>query len=182
MGKVEITKTPLSTYVNGKETYPGPWGHLLLKENGSLAANYVIQEIRNKPLTAKEKIYYKDGNVKNIDPSNLLVVERGLGESSRAFGARVKRLLGKIPKRKMKMAERIPDLHTRKTTSNKSLLEQINIVQASIDRMWIKEGNKCTYEDRLECASVSIGIAYPDVQLEDLILDEPPLQKGESNV
>ncbi|MBT9139200.1 MAG: hypothetical protein DDT31_01781 [Syntrophomonadaceae bacterium] len=184
--KVRIFEKGRSLYVDGREAYLDPSSKMWwFKDNFTSAASYgASQEILGRPLAIRERVFFRDGNKSNLYPQNLYVAEQGPSERRSAFHNRVKLTLEGRWKRLQKLEQRVPDLYTREIAKEAilPLKVQITNIQKQVDKVWrgkliLETQFKVPFnmEDVTRVARNMIILVYPDVRIEDIILDEVPL-------
>lgn len=175
MGKVQIRKTPLAVYVDGRECFIAPGGRM--KFNGSYESviDYIAEVERGYPLEPDEKVVQIDRDFTNIDPSNLRVFKREPGESGKAFQTRIWKALGwyKVSPKSIQQYIRIPDLETRPTTKGPAwpLKRQIFCLQQIVSNR-LKEGYDIA--DVKDIAQLNIRRRFFDVRMSDLLFGDEP--------
>lgn len=165
MSKVQIKQTALSMYIDDMECYE-KCGHILFRDSGLNVENYIVAKERGYPLRPRERVFHLDGDLSNLDPSNLVVFEQGVDESPQQYLSRIQEGM-----RLLRLKARIPDLETRPTTKGSAwpLSQQIKCLQRLIDRK-LQRGFEI--EAVKDIARVQIKHKFYDVKMSDLLFGD----------
>ena len=173
--KVRVDYTLLTgrMLLDGRECYKTPSGHILFASDSSHAVDYIVKVERGLALQPNEKVAFRDGNVSNLDPSNLIVFQRGENETPQNFQYRIDAATGKVNANLnfKPLEERVPDLTTRPITkaSRQPLRVQIKALQRIVNKR-LKRGQP-TKQVR-EVARNLMRLSYPDVKLSDIVFGD----------